>query len=102
MLIRSNRIVTDETDSALINSRVDGEKILFTHVQNVEPMLRDAHYLREHSNNGFSKSREYQKIASIPMLEFLKHPEFRENDKAIIKWLKTDEGRMYRTTRGGI
>lgn len=102
MLIRSNRIATDETGAALINSKVEGDKFVFTHAQNIDPILKEAGYYREHSDNGFSKSREFQKIATIPMLEYLRHPEFYDNDNAIIKWLKTDEGGMYRTTKGGI
>lgn len=41
----------------------------------------------------------WEKIATVPMTIFKDHPEFRTDQQAFMKWLRTDEyGRMYRTS----
>lgn len=40
------------------------------------------------TNKGYSKTKELKQIAVIPYMVFHLHPEFWEDDKALLKYLK--------------
>lgn len=104
MLIKAKNIKTNDNGIARLESYFDGDKFYFKHAQKVDDILESTYLDREHGDNCFSKDREFQKIASIPMLEFIRRPELLhdETGKSLIRWLKSDEGGLYRTTKGGI
>lgn len=79
------------------------DKVIFTHVQQVDHIQKSISDIRE-SKEGHSYRKEYKHIARIPDLLFLKiqhiiAPEGRIDEKALNKWLATDEGRPYRVAR---
>jgi len=75
----------------------DKDKIKLVHVQKIEPYLKQCYLEREYRE--VNKKSDFRKIASIPDLEFIRHPEFMYDSKALIKWLKSDEGKQFKTTR---
>lgn len=78
------------------------EQVVFTHAQRIDPVLAECQESRESGSEGWSANRTMQRIASIPAAVFVQHPEFVHEPSLITKWLQTDEGRPYRTTRGGL
>lgn len=78
----------------------DGDNLIFTHVQNVGPIQERVGFLRANSDRGFTEGRTLQHVGIIPDSIYFAHPEFYGEDGPdnMIKWLKSDEGRMYRIT----
>lgn len=72
------------------------DKVVFTHVQNVDAVRQSAQEIREFSNNGFTADKEFQQIARIPELEAIKHPEIFTDETAMKRYLQ-NEGRDYCT-----
>lgn len=74
--------------------------MLFTHVQDVTPVMEQVAFLRHNSDRGFTQGRTLQQVGIIPDAIYFAHPEFYGEDGAreMIKWLKTEEGRPYRIT----
>ena len=95
MIVRSNKIF-----DGLISTDYKGGKFTFTHAQNIDDSARIASDLRKATDEtkGWSKSKEFKLIASIPMLEYVKHPEWVEDRKALLKWLKTDYGSLFKVS----
>jgi hypothetical protein len=77
-----------------------GDKFIFNHMQDTAPTMEQAQYERDLSNNGWTEDRSMRKIASIPEIELVKHPEFLHDQKALLTWLK-GEGRKYATVTKG-
>ena len=104
MLIKAKNITTNDSGVARLDACFDGDKFYFHHAQKVDDILESAYRDREHGDNCFSQDKEFQKIATIPMLEFMKRPELLQDEsgRLLIRWLKSDEGGSYRTTKGGI
>lgn len=75
-----------------------GDVTKFLHVQDVTPILEQAYKERMAVGNAHNYGREWEKVASIPGIVLVEHPEFYEDQKALYKWLKSDEGRGYRTS----
>lgn len=86
----------------LIKVRNEGDNRIFTHVQEVDHIARECHLesLESDTHNLSFKGRKgtFEKIASIPEIEFLAHKEFLTDPKSMVKWLKGD-GKKYRTSR---
>jgi|WetSurMetagenome_2_1015567.scaffolds.fasta_scaffold256798_2 hypothetical protein len=80
----------------LWQTRNEDDKIVFTHIQNVDEVAESALEIRTHSDNGFTKNREMQHIARIPELEAAKHPEIFQDEHAMKMYLQ-GEGRRYCT-----
>jgi hypothetical protein len=78
-----------------------GNDFIFTHAQDTAPTQELADYERNWSDNGWTKDRTMRKIASIPEIELVKHPEFMHDRKALTTWLK-GEGRKYMTVTKGV
>lgn len=87
---------------ALVGVENKGDKKLFHHVQNITPTLEMCHQMREADGNGWSKERTRRHIGSIPEMIFCQHPEWQKDPNLISEWLKTEEGRPFRTVLGGI
>ena len=85
-----------------IDVQYQKDKIVFTHVEHIDPYMQFAYEARKNPNNGFSKDRTWRHIARIPVLEVIKHPEWFHDSKALKKWLKSPEGERFRVVRKGI
>lgn len=82
-----------------------GDNLIYTHVEDVMPYQEYAYLQRKGIGNGFSKKRHFRKIASIPPLvwmELVKKCGGNPPEKEIRKFLKTEEGKMFKTVDGGI
>jgi hypothetical protein len=77
-----------------------GDNFVFTHTQDTAPTMEQAQQERDWSNNGWTKDKTMRKIASIPEIELVRHPEFMHDQKALLTWLK-GEGRKYTTVTKG-
>jgi hypothetical protein len=65
----------------------------FVQGQDLIPWKEEIELQKANQTDGFSEERTMRKIASIPEIEFLKHPEWMHDGDLILKWLKSDEGR---------
>lgn len=97
MIIKTNKNI-----EGLAKIEYEKDNFIFTHAQNITPSLEQAHLLREFGNNGWSTDKNYRRIATIPSIEFVRHPEWAQDTEQIIKWLKSEDGKPYRTVKGGI
>ncbi len=87
-----NKLRIDDKNPDLI--RIDR----FQYVDHIKEAVK---FIRENSDNGFSKEREFQHVAKIPDYVFNKNahifaPDGRLDEKAFFKWLNSDEGIPYR------
>lgn len=80
----------------------DKDNMVFTHVQDTTPILREVAFLRNNSDRGFTQGRTLQHVGKIPDAIYFSHPEFygEGGAEAMMKWLKSEEGRPYRITDG--
>ena len=105
MIIKSHeetKLIKAAGQEGLWKARYEGDKFRLLHAQKVDDILMNAYQAREHSDNGWTEDRSMRKIGEIPMLEFVKHPEFAYDQNAIAKWLKSPAGEPYRTVKKGI
>ena len=74
-----------------------GDKTLFNHLERVDGIMEHAESMRNFSNNGWTKEKNMRKVASVPSVLFLKHPEIFQDKsgKLLRKFLQTEEGRPY-------
>ena len=86
----------------ILRAKYEGEKFKIQHGELIQPIEADVQDIREHTDNGWTDEKNFRQIASIPSLVFMEHPEFLHDDLALRRWLKTEEGRRYRTVRKGI
>jgi len=92
MLIRNKTTLT--------KVEYDAEQYHFTHIQPIEGIKREAAEIRQFSDNGWTKERNFRQIARIPVLEAMKHPEIFHDARAMRRYLQ-NEGSDYRTVNGG-
>jgi len=101
-ILRTNKIYLPHgKDNAVIDYREEGDSFHTITAQHIDPILEEAYLHRQYAGDGFSKGRNMQKVATIPQIEFLLHPELAYDEKALIKFLK-GEGRKYCTVTKGI
>lgn len=94
----------------LVRARVENEKFIATHTDDVSAELEYAKEMRKDPNNGWSGSRTMRKVATIPHALIKKygetHPgfetlafgqvkDFKLRDKAIRDFLKWEEAQRY-------
>lgn len=88
-----------------------GDQIKITNNEYVGDVMEHNWNLRNGENNGFSKDREFRRIASIPNSVFhewiREYPEIMQGDrelrdKTLKKLLKKSENQWLRTVDGGI
>ena len=81
-----------------------GDNFYLTHRSDNRELLKHLKVEREQGNNGWSKDRSFQKIGSIPALEYFKmckiNPELKDAKK-LEKWLMSSEGAGYRIAEDG-
>ena len=80
-------------DTGLFDVEYEGDQFKYTHGQYVAPVMEEIKLTRENSSDGFSDDRTMRMIGKIPVIEFLKHPEWMHDGNLILKWLQSDEGR---------
>lgn len=90
MILKQNII----NPTTILKADIQGDNFVFVHGQNTLPVQQQAYADRMSDNNGFTDNRSMRKIASIPEIEFIRHPEWIHDQKAMLKWLK-GEGRKY-------
>lgn len=83
----------------LVNHKIVDDKEIFTHRSDNRELQKQCAEERKEFDPHFKRDREAWKIASIPALIFFKHPEFHNDEKALRRWLATEEGRLYRCDR---
>ena len=101
MIIKS-RIEPLPEGYGILDARYDGDNLLLKHAEHIDPILKEAAMLRDFSDNGFTKDRNFRQIGTVPGIEFVRHPEWNHDPGLIRKWLMTEEGRPYRTVTKGI
>lgn len=88
-LIRTKRVLPKwDTD-------LEKDKVLFQHVEEVTPILEQNKADRL-GNLPFHRGQDAWHVGRIPMTLFLQHPEWSEDPKALLKFLKSSEGEPYR------
>ena len=87
---------------ALMGIEANGDNLLYNHVQNITPDLEFCHEMRNAPGNGFSDDRQRRHIGRIPDMIWLEHPEWNDDPELVKKWLKTEEGRPFRTVGRGL
>jgi hypothetical protein len=95
------------TPDGLLDIAHIGDKTVFTHVQNVDPVSKLAWEQRNSGNNGWTKDKSMRKIAEIPELVFfanpqLTNPDGRINKAELRKFLRSPQGETFRTVDKGI
>lgn len=91
------------TPDGLAQMDVHGDKFKFTHVQNVEKVMAQAHQDRKDERQGWSKDRTMRRVASIPVIEWLRHPEWQQeivaygDSPSMRKWLCGEYGSLFKT-----
>ena len=85
----------------LAGTTYDGDEFTMHHVQPTLSIKEEAHDMRVHGNNGWTKDKNFRHIAHIPaldaaMLEKKMPGIFDPQDKSIMNgWLKTTKGEDY-------
>jgi len=90
--------------NGLIDTQYADDKVGFLHIENLTPYMASAYKQRMSGQEGWTKDREMQKVASLPPLvaHRLEKIGILNDDVALKVWLKSEEGARYRTTTGGI
>ena len=87
--------------SYLHSVEAKGDKLHFTHVQDVAPSIRKAAEIKMHGDNGWSTGREMRQIGCIPEAEFhqmmIDNPEIMKDGRELSKFMMSEKGRPYRT-----
>jgi hypothetical protein len=82
-------------DYGLADISFDKNKFIFTHAQDVDPTLAEIKALQDAGTDGFSADRTLRHIGRIPMIAYLKHPEWSHEPELLLRWLQSDEGKQY-------
>lgn len=83
----------------LVDHKLVNDKEIFTHMSDNRELQKQCYEERREYDKSYRKDRWARKIASVPALVFFNHPEFHNDEKALRRWLQTEEGRMYRCDR---
>jgi hypothetical protein len=83
-------------DKGLVEAQYIGDKFVFTHAQNIDPVLAEVQRFRNDVGDGFTQDRTMRHVGCIPEIEFLRHPEWVHAPHLMLKWLQTD-GSQYMT-----
>lgn len=103
MIFKGTVDIPEDSSSAIVESEAVGsDKFKLIHAQPIGDIMKHAYEYRKLDGNGFTDGKNMRKIASIPAIEFVKHPEWAHDTKAMKKWLKSEEGRQYLTVTKGV
>jgi len=87
MVIKSKQNI-----EGLFQHEMKGDNFVFHHAEKIDPMLQDAYKQREEANNGFTDTKSFRKIATVPALEFYNNPDLLK-DNSNKTWRKYLMGR---------
>lgn len=75
-------------------------KVIFTHTEDVRPIMESVHFLKENTDNGFTHDRSGQLIGRIPAVVWAQHAEEFNNDAgAIERWLNSEAGQPFKVAK---
>ncbi len=88
----------------IVEAREEGGNLIVVQGEDISEHLRMCQELRDHDEqNGMSEGRAFQHIASVPEVVAAvlskTQPEVLLDGKELRKWLKTDVGKEFRTSR---
>lgn len=81
-------ILSESVKKSIIEINHKGNKVSFTHIGVIDEAEKAAYLSRMYSNNGFSDSKLYRKVATIPDWVFAVHPEFNQDLDLAVDWVK--------------
>lgn len=100
MLINKEKEISDLL-LELPNVHAKGDNLVFEHFYDPTPVFGHNKAIREFSDNGFTHDRTMRQIASFDAATWarlcLERPEILRDEKALLKFIKSDEGAPYRT-----
>jgi len=86
----------DGNDTGLLSVESEKDQFKFTHIQRLDDAEEELRMMEAHgSTDGFSKDRTMRYLGTIPAIIWLEHPEWQHDDKALMRWLQSDEGRKW-------
>ena len=102
-IIKSNK----KMQNGIVDYSENSEFVQATHVEEVGSIFKANREKREHGDGiGMSDNKSMRQIASIPALMWVeaekKYPDLLKDKKQMKAFLKSPEGRLCLTTRGGI
>lgn len=68
----------------------EGDSLLITHVEDIEPVMAEVNEARKLDNNGFSEKRTMRYLGSVPLSTILARPELAD-DNELRKYLRRRE-----------
>jgi hypothetical protein len=78
-------------DKGTVDARFEGDDLVVTNAQDLDPILEDLQLRRlEQNEGGFSKERTMRFMGTVPTSVFALHPEFLHDTDALVTWLETD------------
>jgi len=97
MLIRSTKVFKDDLTSV----EDSDDKARFNHIQNVTEIVESNHRQRIAGTGAYNHSygKEMEKIATVPISVFVERPELMRDEKALMKFLRSEEGAPWRVSR---
>lgn len=88
---------TDNYADGLLNITTKKDKMVVTHIQKLDPLLEACQDLRK-LDSRLAKKPAFRLIGKIPPLALRFHPELAKDPKAALKFLKSEEGKIFKTT----
>ena len=83
-------------DGTLVGLQEDGDQVRFLHMEPVDELVKANLELRKETPKSHGHAK-WRKIASIPELLLVQHPEWLRDPKEMEKFLASSEGTPYRT-----
>lgn len=102
MIFKAKKNIFGGEETGLLDARFYGDEFKFTHAQNIEPILAFCHNNRKEVDPKAFNRNDWELIGTVPAIEFAKHPEWASDAESVEDWLKSDEGKMFRTSRRAI
>ena len=94
-------IIKDRSQTQLIGHRFEGDKEIFTHVQDNKPTMKEAQESRDTFDRSFKIGRNAWPVAKVPALLFKKFMDRDDHSvdwKAFNKWLASDYGKAFKAS----
>ena len=94
-------IKSKHENAGLVSREFEGDKVIFNHVQDIDPVLEELKYQKEHQNEGgFSEGRTQRKLGTIPGAVIENDPELKEalkygNTKVLLDFFNSEKGSCF-------
>jgi hypothetical protein len=85
----------------IIDHRLEGDKEIFTHAQDVLPVMAEAKESRDNFDKSFKLDRFAWPVAKVPALifkQFMDQSGGSFDEKAFNRWLESDYGRPFKAS----